>query len=93
MAAVTCPICKGPKTYSERYPLALCHVHEDECIDSEGRKVTFGNEGWYGGFVSRHFIADSGELALVAKDGHCTVRGIKCFAQEARFGGIVIQTI
>jgi hypothetical protein len=55
--------------------------------------VTFGNEGWYGGFVSRHFLPDSSELALIAKDRHCTVRGIKCFAQEARFGGIVVQTI
>lgn len=93
MAAVTCPICAGPKTYSERYPFSLCHVHYDECRDVQGRKVTFSNEGWYGGLVSQHFEEGKSEPVLSDKDGHCIVRGIPCFAEEARFGGIVIQRI
>lgn len=46
----------------------------------------FGNTDLSGGFVATY--ADSGEIRL-AHD--CFVRGIHCWADEARFGGIVIQ--
>jgi hypothetical protein len=87
--SVPCPICQTLMSYSERYPKALCNAHYDECIDIEGRKVTYSNEGFHGGFVSEHFVNDN--LVETAKDGCCAVRGVICFAQEARFGGIVIQ--
>lgn len=75
---------------SQRYPKALCNAHYEECLDAEGNKVTFCNIDFSGGFMSQHFVNDI--LIRTAEEKVCFVRGIKCVAQEARFGGIVLQT-
>jgi hypothetical protein len=51
-----------------------------------GRVLAFSNAGLSGGFVARY--ADTGE----SYDSHeCFIDGVRCHADEARFGGIVIQ--
>jgi hypothetical protein len=81
-----CPICKIPVQPSSRYPQALCGLCLREAADEAGRLLHFHNVDMTGGF--RATYSDTGE----ARDGHvCYVRGVRCWADEARFGGIVIE--
>ena len=53
---------------------------------ADGRPLTFSNAGFDGGYVARY--NDTGE----PYDGHdCWIDGVACRANEARFGGIVIE--
>jgi hypothetical protein len=50
--------------------------------------LVFSNETFSGGFIAQY--ADTGE----ARDSHvCFVDGVECWADEARFGGIIIQPV
>jgi hypothetical protein len=85
-----CPICSQQMPYSERYPNSICGAHYNECIDSNGNHVTYENADEFGGLVSYHTIDNT----IVRRiDDTCFVRGIKCFVEEARMGGIVIQVV
>lgn len=54
----------------------------------DGRQLLFFNLGFFGGYGARY--KDSGEKYL----SHiCFINGVKCYADEARFGGIVIEVI
>ena len=91
MSQAKCPICELEIKYKlERYPNLICsECHKSNDIkDSNGFPVSFENESIYGGFISLHTIDNK----LVSnKDHYCFVKGIRCYADEARFGGIVIQ--
>ena len=81
-----CPICRAPTYLSPRYPRHLCTVCELEAVDAEDRPLHFANVDLGGGF--RALLEDGSEVP----DGHvCFVRGVRCRAGEARFGGIVIE--
>jgi ADP-ribosylglycohydrolase len=83
-----CPICKTEIKPFPRYPRYLCKRCSEKAVSSDGRPLGFLNESISGGFVA--FFGDTKEKY----DSHiCFVEGIKCFADEARFGGIVIQTV
>lgn len=57
-----------------------------EASDGRGRPLEFGNTSFSGGFVA--WYADTGEI----RESHvCFIDGVCCRADEARFGGIVIQ--
>ena len=69
-----------------RYPRYLCQQCVASATDHSGRPLQFFNEGLSGGFLARY--ADTGEPV----NSHlCFVNGIQCWADEARFGGIVVQ--
>jgi hypothetical protein len=81
-----CPICFAQQAAVRRYPHYLCK----ECValakDESGRQLQFFNEGFSGGFVAKY--VDTGE----SRNSHaCFVNGVQCWADEARFGGIVLQ--
>lgn len=84
-----CPICKKAIQFSARYGNYVC----DECVNNgtyteDGRKITFGNVDYTGGFVSLiEGESDKGHehYCYIHKDGE----KFKVFADEARFGGIV----
>ena len=81
-----CPVCGAPASFSERYPRRLCPACVLEATDARGRPLSFSNTSLSGGFEARH--ADGG----AAHDGHeCFVRGVRCRADEAKLGGIVVQ--
>lgn len=81
-----CPLCKVDVQSSLRYPNYLCGKCALDAVDEHGRALRFYNESLSGGF--RALYADTNEQ----RDSHeCYVRGVKCRADEARFGGIVIQ--
>lgn len=83
-----CPICLTPVSPSERYPRYVCEKCYTKAADEDGRQLTFSNVGLSGGFAALY--RDTHE----ERDSHvCYIDGIECLADEARFGGIVIQPV
>ena len=81
-----CPLCKEKVYTMNRYPNYICNT----CIDThgpktmDGKKIEFGNIDVWGGFKSEI----EGEIST---QHICYINKVKCYADEARFGGIVIQ--
>jgi hypothetical protein len=81
-----CPICTAPVPHWERYPRAVCGACCDKACDDRGRKLNFDNVSVSGGFGA--IVADTKEEYV----SHiCYIEGVKCWADEARFGGIEIE--
>jgi len=80
-----CPICSKPILYSERYPRAVCETCYDKACDAHGRKLSFSNVSIDGGFNA--VVTDTQEEY---QSHTCYVEGVECWADEARFGGIVL---
>jgi len=81
-----CPICKTEVRLNWRYPKRLCSHCSSKAIDEKGQQLLFYNTSITGGFEAR--VIKTGEV----RTNHlCFISGIACFADEARFGGIVIQ--
>lgn len=84
----TCPLCAASVDLCQRYPNYVC----DGCIDTHGvvtednKKITFANIDYTGGFKSK--IEGDIEFGNVHA---CYINSHKCYADEARFGGIVIS--
>ena len=83
-----CPICNQELNFNARYPNRICAACGDKATDIEGEKLAFGNISMSGGFEA-FYVATSEPY-----NSHiCYVNGIECVADEARFGGIVIEKI
>ncbi|UZE97174.1 hypothetical protein [Alkalimarinus alittae] len=81
-----CPICKTDLDFYSRYPNYVCSRCALKVADEDGRALSFFNEGMHGGFVAVY--TDTNER----RDSHtCYIDGIKCYADEAYMGGIVVQ--
>ena len=84
----SCPICSRPVEPSARYPRYLCEVCASKAKSKDGRPLKFSNADLSGGFIAQY--ADTG----YPYPGHeCYIDEIPCYADEARFGGIVIQPL
>lgn len=87
-ATQKCPICSSSVPFSERYPRYVCNKCYLKATDELGRPLRFANVSFSGGFAALY--ADTHE----ERDSHvCYIDGIKCWADEAHMGGIVIQPI
>lgn len=81
-----CPVCGVPLEPQARHPRYVCGTCASRAGSADGRPLAFSNEGFDGGYVVRY--ADTGE----PYDSHdFWIDGIACHADEARFGGIVIE--
>lgn len=81
-----CPICGASLEPQSRYPRYVCAACARRACSADGRPLAFANEGFDGGYVATY--ADTGE----AYNSHdCWIDGVACHADEARFGGIVIE--
>lgn len=82
-----CPLCATtPVIHQERYPRAICLACSDKACDRQGRRLRFFNLSGGGGFGAQ--VAHTGE----EHSSHvCYIEEVTCWADEARFGGIVIQ--
>ena len=81
----TCPICSAVVEPSPRYPSYICADCCRKAVDENGRPLGFGNVSFSGGFAA--WYKDIEE----ERDSHiCYIDGIKCWADEAHMGGIVI---
>lgn len=87
VAAQKCPVCGQTVNTSPRYPRYLCRSCVAHASDAAGRKLEFHNTDIGGGFEA--VCKDTGK---VSASHVCFVNGIRCWADEAHFGGIVIQT-
>lgn len=83
-----CPICGEKVARWERYPRQVCEYCASKASDAYGRRLCFSGEDSAGGF--RAFYRDNG-----AEYRHqiCYIDGRKCFANEHRFGGIVVEVV
>ena len=89
-----CQICTETHSVQQRYPNAVCnnciYRRNNTLYDSDGNVVTFSNIDEFGGFVSIHRVNN---IDVKRSDHVCYINGKKCYADEARFGGIVIQCL
>ena len=83
-----CPICSTEVLPSLRYPRYVCEECAGKAVAADGRALTFSNLDLAGGFAAHD--ADTRE---VYPSHECYIAGVKCYADEARFGGIVIQVV
>jgi hypothetical protein len=83
-----CPICKIALTPEPRYPKYVCSSCASMATDKDGRLLEFFNSDLSGGFEARY--VDTQETYTSHR---CFIDSIECYADEARFGGIVIQTV
>jgi hypothetical protein len=81
-----CPICKKQIRADLRYRFYVCGDCADKTTSPDGRALIFYNENLSGGCVGQY--VDTGE---VYASNECYIEGVKCIAEEARFGGIVIE--
>lgn len=88
MTVQTCPICQRTVEPSARYPRYVCRDCAALAKSQDGRGLLFFNETFSGGYLAKY--ADTGETY---PSHDCYIRAIKCYADEHRFGGIVIQTV
>jgi hypothetical protein len=74
--------------YFSRYPRTVCNTWYGKASDAQGRKLSFFNTSMSGGFEA--IVSETKEKY---ESQICYIEGVKCWAQEARFGGIVIETM
>lgn len=84
-----CPICNKEVTPNERYPKYICNECSLKTTDKEGRPVNFVNNSLLG--TGCQGIYKDNSKSEVYNSNNCFVNNILCVAEEARFGGIVIQ--
>lgn len=86
MSEYLCPICGKSGEYSPRYPRYVCVECGRRATDEAGRPVVFTNVSLSGGYAA--YYRDTNE----AYDSNiCYVDGVKCWADEAHMGGVVVS--
>jgi hypothetical protein len=88
MATQHCPICSAAVAPNPRYPRYVCESCAGKASSADGRLLAFSNVDFSGGFAARY--ADTG---AEYPSHECFIGGVKCHADEARFGGIVIEAV
>jgi hypothetical protein len=86
MAKQRCPISSAAVDPNLRYPRYICQECAVKATSADGRLLAFSNVDMTGGFAARY--VDTGEKY---ESRECFIGGVKCRADEARFGGIVIE--
>lgn len=83
-----CPVCHSDVENNARYPKYVCQACASKASSSDGRLLIFSNAGLSGGLTAR--FADTGESYVGSQ---CYIDGFPCRADEAYFGGIVIEAL
>jgi len=81
-----CPICGTNMLNFARYPNSICSECCDQTVTEKNDKIEFYNDDHTGGFIS---VVNNVKGSI----HECYVNNIKCYADEARFGGIVISVV
>ncbi|MBN1813956.1 MAG: hypothetical protein JXA14_19120 [Anaerolineae bacterium] len=88
MSDKACPICGGRMSANPRYPRQVCGTCVGRACDEDGRPLRFYNTSLSGGFVAR-YVDDGAD-----RESHeCIIDGVRCWADEAHMGGIVVQVV
>lgn len=83
-----CPICSAEVAERPRYPRYVCRTCATRAQSADGRPLAFWNAGLAGGFVAQYRDTDE-----EYSSHECFVDGVRCHADEAKFGGIVIEAL
>ena len=83
-----CPICAKKVAHSERFPKQVCERCQSRTSDAYGRRLSFTSDDVSGGLCA--VSLDSGEKYARRL---CYIDGRKCFANEHRNGGVVVETV
>ncbi len=86
MSEQRCPICSANVEPNVRYCDYVCFDCCRKAVDETGRSLGFGNESFSGGFVAWYKDTEETRLSNI-----CFIDGVKCWADEAHMGGIVIR--
>ena len=81
-----CPICNLEVKYNPRYTNYVCSSCAKCPLDEKGKELVFCNVSLSGGFEAKYKGTNK-----ICDSQVCYIQGVKCWADEARFGGIVIQ--
>ena len=84
-----CSNCKKETGFSQRYPKSICRDCYIDLTSLEGRKVAFFNTEAIG-YGCQGYYSDTKQKEKYDSSS-CFINGKEFFAEEARFGGIVIQ--
>jgi hypothetical protein len=87
MSTQHCPICIKAVRASPRYPQYVCGDCVEKATDAHGRRVDFYNNSLLGTGVMGKYTDDATDYLECI----CYIAGKKCLADEAYFGGIVVQ--
>ena len=79
-----CPICDKNMLHFERYPKMICNECIELAVNENEKSIKFYNIDVTGGFIS--IVND-----VKGEEHECFINNHKCYADEARFGGIVVQ--
>ncbi|MGA5304205.1 hypothetical protein ACPCHT_30105 [Nucisporomicrobium flavum] len=90
MAIQLCPICGTEVRPNPRYPDHLCQDCAARAVDADGRPLKLFNVSATGGFAAI-YADDETPAEAVTRDHIVFVDGVRCVADEARFGGTVIR--
>lgn len=89
-----CPNCHKEVSYYPRYPKFICaNCSSKDKFDKEGNYLYFSNIGFSGGLKVTYKDGNGNVLKedTTLHSCDCIIDGKLYFAQEGRFGGIVIQ--
>ena len=90
-----CPICLEDVMPMRRYPDYVCEVCVERKTTLDGQRVEFYNKSISGGLIAFRFNTETGKFDIedtqLAQDPVVLIGGVRCYAAEAHFGGIVIR--
>lgn len=84
-----CPNCETETGFQQRYPKSICRKCYSKITDLNGRIVEFFNTET-GGYGCQGYYAGTKQKEKYESES-CYIDGKEYYAEEARFGGIVIQ--
>ena len=84
----SCPLCGSAVAENPRYPAYVCERCVDKASSATGRRVRYYNIDMSGGCEGQY--EDDGSPYPSSR---CWIDNTECRAEEARFGGIVIQPL
>ena len=83
-----CATCSIQVRPNPRYSRLVCRDCAKKMVAANGRPVEFFNRDLGGGFVGRY-----ADTRRPYRSHECFIDGVRCYADEARYGGIVIQVV
>ena len=84
-----CSNCRAEIRYQQRYPKLICGNCYKNITDINEKQVEFFNTHWSGGGCQGYYTGT--EQKEKYESELCYIDGTEYYAEEAKFGGIVIQ--
>jgi len=93
-----CPTCESMIEYFERYPNYICGNCVAKLVDVNGVPIRFENQSLLGtGIIALLLNPATGDYDLPdqisSMTGEAFCNGLRCVAEEARFGGVIVQAM